>query len=69
MTLTFDVLANDTWYSPYYGILYSTDGTNWNFVASYDTPGAGNNLPYDDYDWQKAFIKLPSACDDQSNRV
>ena len=67
LTLTFDVLANDTWYSPYYGILYSTDGTNWNFVASYDTPGSGNNLPFDDYDWQKAFIKLPADCDDQSN--
>ncbi|HRH58684.1 MAG TPA: fibronectin type III domain-containing protein, partial [Chitinophagales bacterium] len=65
LMLTFDEMPNNI-DAPYYGISYSLNGSSWTFVASKGTPGSNNNLPWSYGSWGKAYINLPSACDNQS---
>ncbi|MFN8296929.1 MAG: Ig-like domain-containing protein [Chitinophagales bacterium] len=65
LMLTFDEMPNNI-DAPYYGISYSLNGSSWTFVASKGTPGSSNNLPWSYGSWGKAYVNLPSACDNQS---
>ncbi|MBS1595613.1 MAG: fibronectin type III domain-containing protein [Bacteroidetes bacterium] len=66
LQLTFDVYPNNV-NSPYYGVLYSTDGTNWNFVSSVDNPGTNDDVPWNSGAWNYAYINLPAGCNNQAN--
>ena len=59
LTLTFDERAQAA--NPRYGVLYSTNGTTWTFLASITTPGA-NTMPLVANTWGTAVIALPAAC-------
>lgn len=59
ITLTFDEMASAA--NPKYGVLYSTNGTTWTFVASSTTLN-GNTLPLTAATWGTASITLPAAC-------
>jgi hypothetical protein len=65
LTLRFDQFVNNASNSPFYGVLYSTNGTTWNFVASSTTPGA-NTFPFSAGNWGTASIALPAACNNVS---
>ncbi len=60
LTMTFDYRASAT--NPRYGVLYSTNGTTWNFVASVTTPGTSTmGVPVANT-WATANVVLPAAC-------
>ena len=63
ITLNFDEIASAA--NPKYGVLYSTNGATWNFVASSTTLN-GNTLPLTAATWGTASIALPAACDNQA---
>ena len=63
LTLTFDEIASAA--NPSYGVLYSTNGTTWTFVASRTTLN-GNTLPLTAGTWGTASIALPAACNNQA---
>ncbi len=63
ITMTFDEIASAA--NPSYGVLYSTNGATWNFVASRTTLN-GNTLPLTAATWGTASIALPAACNNQA---
>ncbi len=65
MEIEFDLYVNHN-HSEEYGILYSTNNSTWNWVASVTTPGS-NSLPNVVGAWNKAKIALPTAADNKAN--
>lgn len=63
ITMTFDERASAA--NPSYGVLYSTNGATWNFLASVTTPG-GNTMPLTAATWGTASLTLPAACNNQA---
>ena len=59
ITLTFDKNESGA-ANPRYGVLYSTNGTTWTFVASVTTLN-GNTMP-STTGWSTAIVALPAAC-------
>ena len=65
IAVQFDVLAGNN-SAEYYGISYSTNGTNWTWVASVTTEGS-NDCPWSYEDWSTATVNIPAAGNNAAN--
>ena len=62
LTLNFDAYINSATNSPFYGFLYSTNGTTWNYLNS--LPSA--SFPFTAGSWGSGSQALPAACNNQA---